>query len=180
MKRVVVFLCALALASCNPRSPGPEVTPSATASPPPTPPLNLKVTGHGTASQPLRFVQQTRDNRKQYELIAHSFESKGAEGSVVGRVADPHITFWSKDGTSLAAQAPTATIDQATGIVGLEGGVHARNSAGVTLQCDRLTYDHTTEMLHGEGHVIITNPDGFRATGSRFDSNVDLTNARMQ
>ena len=80
----------------------------------------------------------------------------------------------------LLAQAPTATIDQATGIVGLEGGVHARNSKGVTLQCDRLTYDHTTEMLHGEGHVIITDPDGLRATGNRFDSNVALTNARMQ
>lgn len=179
MKRVIACLCAVALASCNPRSPGPEVSPSASASPSASP-LSLKVTGHGTASQPLRFVQQTRNNRKQYELIAHSFESKGAAGSVVGRVADARMTFWATDGTELLAQAPTATIDQATGIVGLEGGVHARNSQGVTLQCDRLTYDHTTEMLHGEGHVIITNPDGFRATGNRVDSNVALTNARMQ
>lgn len=179
MKRVAVCL-ALALASCNPRSPGPELSPSASASPTATPPLSLKVTGRGTASQPLRFVQQTKTNRKQYELIAHSFESKGAAGSVIGRVADAHMTFWAADGSVLLAQAPTATIDQATGIVGLEGGVHARNSQGVTLQCDRLTYDHTTEMLHGQGHVIITNPDGFRATGNRFDSNVALTNARMQ
>jgi lipopolysaccharide assembly outer membrane protein LptD (OstA) len=90
------------------------------------------------------------------------------------------MTFWDKQGSQLIADAPEATIDQAKGIVELEGGVHARNAEGVVLQCDTLTYDHTTEMLHGEGHVIITNPDGFRATGHRLDSNVALTDTRMQ
>lgn len=178
MKRALPIACALLLASCNPRSGATLATPS--ANPSASPPLSLIVKGHGNVKQPLRFVQQTKDNRKQYELLAHSFVSKGSQGNVVGRVADAAITFWAKDGTQLHAQAPTATIDQSTGIVGLEGGVHARNSQGVTLTCDTLSYDHTTEMLHGEGHVVITNPDGFRATGNRFDSNVALTNARMQ
>ncbi len=178
MKRLA-FACIALLIACNPRTPLSAPSPSNSPSVSPSG-LSLIVTGKGTASRPLRFVQQTKTNRKQYELIAHSFQSHGKPGAVMGRVADADAHFWDADGSTLEAKAPTATIDQQTGIVGLEGGVRAKNNAGVVLTCDRLTYDHATEMLHGEGHVVITNPDGFRATGNRIDSNVALTNTRMQ
>jgi lipopolysaccharide assembly outer membrane protein LptD (OstA) len=177
--RRLAFACIALLVACNPRTPLSAPAPSKSPSPSPSA-LSLIVSGKGTAERPLRFVQQTKNNRKQYELVAHSFRSQGKPGAVVGRVADPDMHFWGVDGSRLEATAPTATIDQQTGIVGLEGGVRAKNSAGVVLTCDRLTYDHTTEMLHGEGHVVITNPNGFRATGTRIDSNVALTNTRMQ
>ena len=35
-------------------------------------------------------------------------------------------------------------------------------------------------MLHGTGDVVVTDPKGFRATGSSFDSDISLTHMRMQ
>ena len=176
MKRAGVFVACIALAACNPRGTAVQPSPSPTASIIPS----FKFSGQGIAARPVRFVSQTKTNRKQYELLAHSFAGKGKPGQVMGDFQDADIHFFGVDGSRLEAQAPLATLDQATGTVGLEGGVHAKNSTGFTLFCDRLTYDHTTEMIHGEGHVVITDPSGFRATGNRFDSNIALTDTRMQ
>ena len=35
-------------------------------------------------------------------------------------------------------------------------------------------------MLHGTGDVVVTDPKGFRATGSSFDSDLSLTHMRMR
>jgi lipopolysaccharide assembly outer membrane protein LptD (OstA) len=90
------------------------------------------------------------------------------------------VTFSDPRGSKITANAPQAVVDQTTDAVGLSGGVAARTSAGMTLHCDRLVYRRDGATLHGEGNVVITDPKGFRATGSSFDSDVSLTHMRMQ
>jgi lipopolysaccharide assembly outer membrane protein LptD (OstA) len=80
----------------------------------------------------------------------------------------------------MTATAPQAIIDENTNSVTLVDGVHARTSTGMTLQCQTLTYDRLTAMLHGNGNVVIVDPKGFRGTGSSFDSDISLTHMRMQ
>lgn len=127
----------------------------------------------------MRFVE-TKNNRKQFEILTRSFQSKGAAGTAMLSYNDVKIDFNGKDGSVLHATSPQATVDQRANLVTMTGGVHASNSAGMTLTCDTLVYDRATEMVHGDGHVVITNPNGFRGTGNHFDSNIALTDAKMQ
>ena len=180
MRRRSLFAVALVcFAACNPRNPQAS---SATATPNPQAPatgIPLTVTGNGSDRRPIRFVEQ-KNNRRYYELTAKSFQSKGAPGSVLSVFYQTSISFHAKDGQLLNATAPTAVVDQSTDTVTLSGGVHATNAAGMTLSCDTLTYDRKTEMVHGFGHVVIDNPNGFHGTGSRFASDVSLTHSTMQ
>ncbi|MDE2482711.1 MAG: LPS export ABC transporter periplasmic protein LptC [bacterium] len=178
-RRPLALLALLVLAACNPKAPAPTATPSSAASPSASP-LALTITGKGTAKQPVRIVQTRRDNRRQYELLASSYQSTGAVGTTRARFEDVRVRFYGTDGSMLQASAPQAIVDQKANTIELRGGVHAKNSQGATLACDDLIYDRGTEMLHGTGHVAITDPGGFSGTGNRFDSNVSLTTMRMQ
>ncbi len=181
MIRATYALAALLiLAACNPKAPvAPSGSPGAQATPS-SPPLSLTITGKGTAQQPVRIVQTRKDNRRQYELIARSYESTGAVGTTRARFQQVQVSFYALDGSSLMASAPKAIIDQAANTIELRGGVRAHSSSGATLACDQLVYNRATEMLHGRGHVVITDPGGFSGTGSSFDSNVSLTTMSMQ
>jgi LPS export ABC transporter protein LptC len=178
MKFGSFFAVALVvLAACNPKVPESTPAPSASASPPG---LSLKITGNASASKRIRFVAEGKDNRTDYEMLVRSFQSQGSAATAHMSFDQVHITFYGKDGTTLTADAPHATADQTSNIVMLDGGVRARSSAGTTLQCDTLTYDRTTQTVHGMGHVIITSPNGFRGYGNRFDSDVSLTHTTMR
>jgi len=178
--RRVGAACALALlCGCNP-----SVQQSASPSPSPTPTssgLSLKISGRGTAQRPVRFVATNQDRtRVQYDLLASSFESVGAQGSARAQFSHVHVTFHGKDGSTLVAEAPRAIVDQVTNTIRMEGGVRAKNDRGTSLSCDVLTFDHVTEMFYGTGHVAIVSANGFRATGNTFESNISLTRTRMQ
>ncbi len=127
----------------------------------------------------MRIIQQVR-NRVQYELIAKSYESRGAQGKARAVFQDARVTFHDRNGTTMTATAPQAIVDENTNAVTMVGTVHARTSTGMQLECSRLVYDRTGEMLHGDGNVVITDPNGFRGTGSSFDSDISLTHMRMQ
>ncbi|HVA29001.1 MAG TPA: LPS export ABC transporter periplasmic protein LptC [Candidatus Baltobacteraceae bacterium] len=177
-RRLVALVAVWVLAGCNPKAPA--VEPGASLNPAATPTgISLKITGNGNAKAPARFVEQ-KDNRKYYQLLASTFESVGAAGSAVVTFTDAHASFFGKDGSQLDARAPRAVVDQKRNEVTLEGGVHATNSEGMTLACDILTYDRGTEMIHGVGHVVITNKNGFHGTGNRFDSDISLTHTTMR
>jgi len=173
------LLVLAALCACNPSAqttttPSPHPKPTSTS-------LSLKITGRGTSHQPVRFVaQQAKTNRVQYDLLADSFESIGAQGSARVSFKNVRVTFHGKDGSTLTANSPQAIVDQVTNTIDMLGGVHARNNLGTTLTCDTLTYDHLTEMIYGDGHVTFTSATGFRATGNRFESDISLTHTRMQ
>ena len=177
-RRWSACLLAALLTACNPQAP--KGTPSPAAAPshaPTSPPLHI--TGHGTATRPVRSTLQIH-NRIEYQLIAKSFESKGAQGKARAVFADARVTFYDRNGTTLTATAPQAVVDETTNLITLVDDVHAKTSSGMTLRCTRLVYDHTAGTLHGTGNVVISDPNGFRGTGSSFDSDISLSHMRMQ
>jgi LPS export ABC transporter protein LptC len=113
-------------------------------------------------------------------LIAKSYESKGAQGKARAVFSDARVTFHDRNGTTMTASAPRAILDENTNAITLVDSVHATTSTGMELECSRLVYDRNAEMLHGEGNVVITDPHGFRGTGSSFDSDISLTHMRMK
>ena len=179
---VVGFLAALCLSTgCNP---APEHAaappPSSGASPASSPAPALIITGQGTAQRPVRIVQQTKAGRRQYDLLTRSYQSSGVQGAVHAILQDVHVTFYGKDETTLRAQSPQAILDETANTITLLPRVQARSSNDITLFCDRLVYNRTTQMFHGSGNVTIVNGRGLRATGSTLDTDVTLTKTRMQ
>jgi LPS export ABC transporter protein LptC len=170
----------LLVSACNPQAPQSAPSPAASGAQPKAtataPPLHI--TGQGSARRPVRIIQQVQ-NRVQYELIAKSYESRGAQGKARAVFQDSRVIFHDRNGTTMTATAPQAIVDENTNAVTLVGTVHAKTSTGMELECSRLVYDRTAEMLHGDGNVVITDPNGFRGTGSSFDSDISLTHMRM-
>ena len=168
-------------AGCNPRPPKAMPSPATGPAKPRTSasPLVLKISGRGTANRPIHLFQQVH-NRVDYDVLASSYESKGPQGSARAVFQQALVTFRDKQGGKIAAKAPQAVVDQAANTVTLMNGVHARTSSGMTLECTQLVYDRATGMLHGTGNVVVTDPKGFRATGSSFDSDISLTHMRMR
>jgi hypothetical protein len=169
-----------AAAGCNPQPPKATPSPSAAARPHGTPtPLVLKISGRGTAHRPVHLIQQVH-NRIDYDLLASSYESTGPQGGARAVFQNARVTFRDRHGSTIAATAPQAVVDQVANTVTLMNGVHAQTSSGMTLECDQLVYQRATGMLHGSGNVVVTDPKGFRATGSSFDSDLSLTHMRMR
>jgi hypothetical protein len=181
LKASLAAICLGAAAACNPQPPKATPSPSATPARPraSVTPLVLKISGRGTANRPVRLIQQVH-NRVDYDLLASSYESKGPQGGALAVFQDARVTFRDKNGATIAAVSPQAVVDQAANTVTLLNGVHARTSSGMTLACDQLVYVRATGMLHGTGNVVITDPKGFRATGSSFDSDISLMHMRMR
>jgi LPS export ABC transporter protein LptC len=174
-----LLLAALAvLAACSPRVPPPHATPAPAHGRRSHGPW-LHITGRGTARRPVRWVWKA-DNRTVYDLVARSFESNGAQGNAVTTFFDASVTFYGTRGNRLVATASQAIVDQATNTITLVGNVRARNGTGMTLTCDTLRYDRGTEMLHGQGNVVMTDPHGMRATGDSVDADLTLSKATMR
>ncbi|MEO6835173.1 MAG: LPS export ABC transporter periplasmic protein LptC [Candidatus Tumulicola sp.] len=144
---------------------------------PTSPPLHI--TGQGTAVRPGHSTLQIH-NRIEYDLLWKSFESKGARGKARAVFQDARATFYARNGTKMTATAPQAIVDETTNSLTMLNAVHATTTSGMALDCNRLVYDHATQTLHGTGNVVITDPNGFRATGSSFDSDISLSHMRMQ
>lgn len=125
------------------------------------------------------FVEKKR-NRLLFRLVSQSFRSVGPQGEQQAEFTNPQIAFHDKRGNVLYAVAPRAFLDQTKNTITLVGGVKAHSRSGMKLQCDRLVYDRNDEMLHGSGNVVVVDPQGFRGTGSSFDSDISLTHYRMQ
>lgn len=177
MRRVLLLASVLAsLAACNPQPPDqPEGKPAPSPTPTGLPPL--RISGQGTQGHPIVMTMQN-GNRKNYVVVGHSLVSHSAQVVLQTTFQQAQVTFYDKDGTTLTAQAPRAVVDQKARQVILSGGVHAKTSAGQKLTCDRLVYDQSTGLLHGQGHVRMTGSVGGEAqvlTGSTFVSNVNLS-----
>jgi hypothetical protein len=139
----------------------------------------LKITGHGTLGRPVHVFQQVH-NRVDYDLVASSYESRGSQGRMRSVFQNARVQFRDRQGATIRASAPQAVVDESANTVTLFNGVHAHTSSGMTLECTQLVYRRATGMLHGTGNVVVTDPKGFRATGSSFDSDISLTHMRMQ
>ncbi len=183
MKRFawMLVLPLVALGGCNPQpAQNPHATPAASPTATGLPPL--RITGHGSGSKPVSAGAQA-GNRKLYHLVAKSYTSHSARTITQAAFQEATVTFYDKDGTTLSAQAPAATIDDKAKQVVLTGGVHAKTSTGLTLTCDRLTYSQNSGMLHGVGNVHVTGAQGGQQevlTGNEFTSDVKLTRMVMK
>jgi Lipopolysaccharide-assembly, LptC-related len=172
----------VACAGCNPQPPkasSSQSTPLAGRPRSTSTPLVLEITGRGTSTRPVHLIQQVH-NRIDYDLLASSYESKGPQAGQRAIFQDARVTFRDPKGSTITATAPQAVVDQTMNTVTLMNGVHAHTSSGMTLECTQLVYQRATGMLHGTGDVVVTDPKGFRATGSSFDSDISLTHMRMQ
>ena len=162
-------------ASATPaRSPGASATPSE---------VPIQVQSHKVGSKYIYLTKQKAD-RKVYVLRADS-ESGQYFGGDTGRsdFVNPHITFFAVDGRRLIADAPAGEIVAKEKVVRMTGGVRARTADGKTLACDTLRYDDDGEIMHGDGNVVVTTPDGERLQGDALLWNMrtgrlDVTGAR--
>lgn len=180
MKLLRIGAGLLLLAACS--NPQPVSHPGARpqASTNGIPPLDVR--GRGTKNEPVTFNAQS-GNRRLYALVAASYRGHAAQRSSATEFSMARVTFFDKDGTTLQARAPVATIRDDAAQVFLTGGVHAATSTGMQLTCDKLTYDRRTGKIHGQGHVRITGMQGGSRevlTGDVFTSNIRLTQMVMK
>ncbi|MEO6912509.1 MAG: LPS export ABC transporter periplasmic protein LptC [Candidatus Baltobacteraceae bacterium] len=168
----------LGLAACSPHPQAVAPAAATTASPAADATLlPLQITGRGEAGRPVRFIEQD-GNRKLYEVQAKSFV--GTRGSATNAdLHTAHVIFYDRDGTTLIADSPLAVVDEKSKQVTMSGRVHAKTSTGITLTCDVLVYDHSTDRVHGQGNVKITK-QGYTLTGSTIDSDLSLSQVHMQ
>ena len=173
---VVVLLTACSSQNTQTAQSNATVTPTASGTPFP----QLRIQSKGSASQPVRIVQQV-GNRKVYELIARSSDSTlQSQTNSKGVFHQTRITFFNSDGSTLSGTAPIATIDTATETVTLQGGVHAHSSDGVAFDCDQVQYDRGSGQLLGTGNVHVVNPSGEALTGSSFRSDLRLAHVHVE
>jgi LPS export ABC transporter protein LptC len=172
---------ALALGGCGggsqsaPRpSPGASAAVRATprAARPAATVVPIAVVGKRSVRDPFRLTQ-LRDGRLLYTLFADAMHGHYAgRDTGTSDLVNPHITFVASNGKRLVAVAPAGTVIEKDKTVRMNGGVHARSQDGMTLASDTLRYDDQTELVHGEGHVVVTFPSGERLTGDSVDWNL--------
>ena len=111
--------------------------------------------------------------RKVYVLRADTVNAVYT-GASTGRsnFTNPHVVFYGDAGKRLTADAPAGTVVEKDKTVLMTGGVRARAEDGMTLTSDTLRYDDETQSVHGEGHVIVTFPEGESLQGETVDWNV--------
>jgi hypothetical protein len=168
------------LAGCAGRATAPSPGPAASAAPSATASqVPVHVVGHGDAVTPA-VMTWSKANRKVYTIRALSFVGNAVGGTNGSAVLDrPHITFIDRSGSATVADAPKATVKQRDNSIDMMGGVGARTAEGGILTCVNLRYDATTERLHGEGHVVLTGPNGLQLSGDHLDGDVRLHDVKV-
>ena len=166
--------CAIRARTAPAGSPTPVPAPTATL-------LPLHVTSSGRAGQ-FTVLSETKRHRTIYTIRANAFAADTAAGhdeTGSGVFDQPHITFVDRTGARTIADAPKAVLTSADKSVLMTGGVHARSQDGTVLSCDRLRYDGTSERIHGDGHVVMTTPNGLTLVGDEIDGDARLANVRV-
>jgi hypothetical protein len=176
---VAVGICAIVGSCSNTHAPKPPKPSARTPAPSPTP-LAIKVRSLRIGNRYVYLTKRRTDNTEAYILRsdANVAESAG-EGTGRSDFSNPHIVFAERTGQRLVADAPHAVILVKEKNLLMDGGVRAHTSDGMTLQSDALTYDETTDRLHGVGNVLVTTPRGERLTGDVIDANVRLSEMRI-
>jgi LPS export ABC transporter protein LptC len=132
----------------------------------------IAVTSHKIGSQYILLTVR-KHNRKSYDLRADSESGRYVgQDSGTSTFVNPHVTFYAADGKHVVADAPAGTVVEKDKTVLMSGGVHARTQDGTTLTSDTLRYDDEDQMAHGEGHVVVTSPEGETLQGDTLDWNL--------
>jgi len=119
------------------------------------------------------YLTKQKGNRRVYVLRADA-ETGQYFGTNTGRsdFVRPHITFYGANGKRLTADAPAGTVVERDKAVRMSGGVTAVDQNGMTLTSDSLRYDDPTEVIHGQGDVVLHSPKGEELRGDSLDWNL--------
>ena len=178
-ERAAVLAALLALAGCAHPPPAGTASPSPSTAGFATPtPVPVHVYGVGSARRPT-VLTETKNNRRRFTVRALVMEGNLIGNDGVGVFSQPHVTFVDKTGSITIADAPKATVQQRDNSIDMTGGVHARTADGGILTCDNLRYDANRERLYGEGHVVLTSPNGLQLRGDHLDGDVRLHDVRV-
>jgi lipopolysaccharide assembly outer membrane protein LptD (OstA) len=180
LKRRAGFLPELVVLAFAVACSSPPIAPSAPGPTPTRPPITVRDLSQRVNSEYVYLTKRRRDNTKAYTLRADANVSESA-GQGTGRsdFTNPHITFAGRAGETLVADAPHASIVESQKSIVMTGGVRARTSDGMLLQCDTLTYDEGSDRLHGRGHVLVKTPRGERLSGDRIEANLRLSEMQL-
>jgi LPS export ABC transporter protein LptC len=156
--------------------PSPPPSPTAAATPTFVP---IKLRSRSVGSKYIYLTKQ-KDNRKLYVLRADS-ETGEYFGQDTGRsdFTNPHVTFFDPHGRTMVADAPRGTVLEKDKSVVMSGGVHARTQGGMTLSCDTLQYNDETQLMHGDGNVVLTSPEGEQLRGQQIDADIRLSTVHV-
>lgn len=168
----VVLAAAILLAGCGPRQAG---APSPTPTAKPTA-ANYTFHGHGTPNKPVK-LQDSIHGHPVYVLKATDVYY--STSSSKGRFLNNTIYFYKGSDVRLTVAAPTADVDRTTYDFVLRGGVKAKSATGVTLDCDTMAYNGTTQLLTALGHVRAVDVQGDAVTGDKAVADLDLQQIHM-
>ena len=141
--------------------------------------IPIAVVGSGHGGDPFRMTQ-LRHGQVRYTLIADALRGHYAGADTgTSQLVNPDITFLATGGKRLVAVAPAGTVVEKDKTVLMNGGVHARSQDGMTLASDSLRYDDQSEIVHGQGHVVVTFKSGERLTGDTVDWNLRTGDIEM-
>jgi LPS export ABC transporter protein LptC len=96
-----------------------------------------------------------------------------------GTFKDNTLLFYKGRQVRLTVTAPTATVDLANHDVMLTGGVLARTPTGDTLRADSMKYNAVTQLVTGDGHIIVEDAAGNKLTGNHAIADLDLQQIRL-
>jgi LPS export ABC transporter protein LptC len=180
VKRALALALTLAGAHgcAKPSAPAPSATASVAPGPAtprakaPAPIVPIQVTSQRSGSKYITFTARKK-NRTAYVLLADSESGRYfGQNSGASTFVNPHVTFFGADGKRMVAVAPAGTVAEKDKTVLMSGGVHARTQDGMTLTSDTLRYDDESQKAHGEGHVVVTSPQGETLQGETLDWNL--------
>jgi len=176
--RFGLLAAAVVLAACG----GGKAPPAPTATPtqivPGASAVPIKIKERRVGSRFIYLTEQKK-SRKVYVIRADSNVSiRLAQGSGHSDFVNPHVTFYESKG-AIVADSPHARAEERDRSILMDGGVHARNSEGMTLQSDTLRYDDGAETLHGDGNVVIVTAQGEELRGRHFDYDLRTTEMRV-
>lgn len=134
------------------------------------------ISAQGTKQRPVTISDITNGYRE-YTLLAASVLY--ATNLQQGKFHDNTLYFFKGGKPRLTVTAPTAIVNEGSHDLALSGGVLARTTAGDTLASDTMTYNEKTRLLTAIGHVVATDPTGYRLTGTRAIADLDLQQIQL-
>jgi len=96
-----------------------------------------------------------------------------------GTFKDNSLFFYKEGRVRLKVTAPIAAVDEATHNVTLSGGVVARTPTKESLYADRMQYNADTELLTGDGHIVMHDALGNAVTGNHAVADLDLQQIQL-
>lgn len=171
-RRWAALAAAVLLAGCGHQQ---TAAPAATATAKPTA-ANYHFHGHGTPNQPVKMLDSIHGHPV---YVLKATDVYYSTSSNKGRFLHDTIYFYKGSNVRLTVAAPTADVDRTTYDFVLHGGVKAKSATGVTLDCDTMAYNGTTQLITAVGHVRAVDVQGDAVTGDKAVADLDLQQIHM-